>query len=151
MNDMKLQWETPRIEIEAFEANEYVAACWGVGCKVDVANDYEKSHGPTQGQTWYQLQCSHAEDHCGYAGNQVIYDYNNDGIADAMYEIKTDGLNDLECTLYKDDTYTETRKISEINKDWVGQTIYWTTAAGNKIWHHVGEVFSTVPNHPNRS
>lgn len=27
MNDMKLQWETPRIEVEAFEANEYVSSC----------------------------------------------------------------------------------------------------------------------------
>ncbi|MCI7737188.1 MAG: hypothetical protein MSL26_08605 [Clostridiales bacterium] len=45
MNDMKLQWETPRIEIEAFEANEYVAACWGVGCSVNDANQIEMDFG----------------------------------------------------------------------------------------------------------
>lgn len=149
---MKLQWETPRIEIEAFEANEYVAACWGVGCSVDQANQYEQTHKPNgNNKTWFELDCSHASDHCGYAGNQVIYDDNNDGTADRMVEVGTDGLGKLTCTLYTNDTYKTTMNISTINKDWFGKTIYWTTAAGDKIWHHVGEVFQTVPGHPNRS
>ena len=28
------RWETPRTVVQGFEANEYVAACWGVGCDV---------------------------------------------------------------------------------------------------------------------
>lgn len=39
------RWETPRIAVEKFEANEYVAACWGVKCDVDWANRYEWSQG----------------------------------------------------------------------------------------------------------
>lgn len=146
MNDMKLQWETPRIEIEAFEANEYVAACWGVGCKVDDANQIEKNLGKYQ-----QGVLDHGADHCGNAGNQVIYDDNNDGTADRMVEVGTDGLGTLTCTLYTNGNYTKTMPVSTITSEWIGQTIYWTTASGNKTWHHVGEVFQTVPNHPNRS
>lgn len=143
MNDMKLQWETPRIEIEAFEANEYVAACWGVGCDVNAANQIEKNLHKYQPGI-----LDHGADHCGFSGNQVIYDDNNDGTADRMVEVGTDGLGTLTCTLYTDNTYKTTMDISTVK---VGNTIYWTTAAGIKTWHHVGTVFQTVPNHPNRS
>lgn len=148
MNDMKLQWETPRIEIEAFEANEYVAACWGVGCNVDAANQIEKNMNNYQ-----QGVLDHGADHCGLSSNQVIYDDNNDGTADRMVEVGTDGLGTLTCTLYTDKTYTETMSVSKITSDWFEKPIYWTTAtaSGDKTWHHVGTVFQTVPNHPNRS
>ena len=65
-----------------------------------------------------------------------------------MVEVGTDGLGTLTCTLYTDNTYKTTMDISTVK---VGNTIYWTTAAGIKTWHHVGTVFQTVPNHPNRS
>ena len=35
-------WVKPVTEVQKFEANEYVAACWGVGCDVSWSNDYEK-------------------------------------------------------------------------------------------------------------
>ena len=28
------RWVKPRTEVQVFEANEYVAACWGVACDV---------------------------------------------------------------------------------------------------------------------
>lgn len=154
---MKEKWETPRIAVEEFAANEYVAACWGVGCKVDQANEWEKSHvfGSTDKITddrwqtsWYDKEVYHRGDHCGNSGNQVIYDDNNDGIADRMVEVGTDGLNTLGCTIWTDNTYSETRDISTVN---IGDIIYWTTSSGNKKWHHIGKVFATVLGHPNRS
>lgn len=146
---MKQTWVTPRVNIQNFEANEYVAACWGVGCSVDEANVYENKNKPTwSGKTWYELGCSHAADHCGNSGNQVIYDDNNDGTADRMVEVGTDGLGTLSCTIYDDGTYSSARNISSVK---AGDKIYWTTAAGDKVWHHVGTVYNTVPGHPNRS
>ena len=90
----------------------------------------------------------HSSDHCGLSGNQVIYDDNNDGTADRMVEVGTDGLGTLNCTIYTDSSYSAPMDISSVS---TGQTIYWTTSAGNKTWHHVGTVFNTVPGHPNRS
>lgn len=146
---MKQTWVTPRVNIQNFEANEYVAACWGVGCSVDEANVYENENKPTGSwETWYELGCSHAPDHCGNSGNQVIYDDNNDGTADRMVEVGTDELGTLSCTIYDDGTYSSARNISSVK---AGDKIYWTTAAGNKVWHHVGIVYNTVPDHPNRS
>lgn len=31
---MKKQWASPRILVQEFEANEYVAACWKINCNV---------------------------------------------------------------------------------------------------------------------
>ena len=154
---MKAMWETPRIAVEAFSANEYVAACWGVGCNTDQANEWEKNHifGTNKEITndrwqtsWYEKEVSHRDEHCGNSGNQVIFDYDNDGIADAMQEVGTDGLDDLDCTIWTDNTFSTERDISTVH---IGDIIYWTTSAGDKIWHHIGEVFATVLGHPNRS
>ena len=140
---MKKTWEVPVILVQQFEANEYVAACWGVGCNTADANRIEKNLGIYQPGV-----LDHSSDHCGLSGNQVIYDDNNDGTADRMVEVGTDGLGTLNCTIYTDSSYSAPMDISSVS---TGQTIYWTTSAGNKTWHHVGTVFNTVPGHPNRS
>ena len=140
---MKKTWEVPVIFVQQFEANEYVAACWGVGCSVDEANRIERNLGIYQPGV-----LDHSSDHCGLSSNQVIYDDNNDGTADRMVEVGTDGLGTLNCTIYTDSSYSTPMDVSSVS---TGQTIYWTTSAGNKTWHHVGTVFNTVPGHPNRS
>ena len=140
---MKKTWAFPLVCVQQFEANEYVAACWGVGCSVDEANRIERNLGIYQPGV-----LDHSSDHCGLSGNQVIYDDNNDGTADRMVEVGTDGLGTLNCTIYTDSSYSTPMDVSSVS---TGQTIYWTTSAGNKTWHHVGTVFDTVPGHPNRS
>ena len=140
---MKKTWAFPLVCVQQFEANEYVAACWGVGCNTAEANRIEKNLGIYQPGV-----LDHSSDHCGLSGNQVIYDDNNDGTADRMVEVGTDGLGTLNCTVYTDSSYSAPMDVSSVQ---TGQTIYWTTSAGNKTWHHVGTVFNTVPGHPNRS
>ena len=140
---MKKTWAFPLVCVQQFEANEYVAACWVVGCNTAEANRIEKNLGIYQPGV-----LDHSSDHCGLSGNQVIYDDNNDGTADRMVEVGTDGLGTLNCTIYTDSSYSAPMDVSSVQ---TGQTIYWTTSAGNKTWHHVGTVFNTVPGHPNRS
>lgn len=140
---MKKTWAFPLVCVQQFEANEYVAACWGVGCNTAEANRIERNLGIYQPGV-----LDHSSDHCGLSGNQVIYDDNNDGTADRMVEVGTDGLGTLNCTIYTDSSYSAPMDVSSVQ---TGQTIYWTTSAGNKTWHHVGTVFNTVPGHPNRS
>lgn len=137
-------WVKPRTEVQKFEANEYVAACWGVGCDVDWSNKYEQEHDR---DFWNGV--THDAAHCGNSSNQVIFDDNNNGTADRMIETGTDGLGDLVCTIYTDDTYNTVRDISTVKID---DVIYWTTtAADGRTWNHRGTVFGTVPGHPNRS
>ena len=68
-----------------------------------------------------------------------------DGVADRMVEVGTDGLGTLSCTIYTDAYYTTQKSIDSVK---AGDTIYWTTSAGNgwnkKTWHHVGTVFATM-------
>ena len=136
-------WVKPVTEVQKFEANEYVAACWGVGCDVSWSNDYEKR----QGDYWNGV--THDSAHCGNSSNQVIFDYNDDGTADAMIETGTDGLGDLNCTIFSDPSYSQERDVSTVK---VGDVIYWTTrAADGRTWNHKGTVFATAAGHPNRS
>lgn len=138
------KWETPRVTIQEFEPNEYVAACWGVGCDVNWANWYEKKYG---GDYWNGV--THDSAHCGNSSNQVIFDDNNDNVGDRMIETGTDGLGDLVCTIYTDETYHNVRDVSSVN---IGDTIYWTTKASDgRTWNHRGKVFATAEGHPNRS
>ena len=137
------KWETPRVTIQEFEPNEYVAACWGVGCNVDWSNRYEKWQGE------YENGVTHRWDHCGNSSNQVIFDDNNDNVGDRMVETGTDGLGELECQIYWDAYYTQPRPVSTVE---IGNIIYWTTTASDgRTWNHKGTVFATAEGHPNRS
>jgi hypothetical protein len=138
----------PILNYESFLPSEYVAVCWGVGCNVSTSNEYEQTHGPSYNKNWYDMGVSHAQEHCGTSSNQVIYDDNNDGTADRMVEEGTDGLGNLTCTIYTDGNFTTTKSITTIKP---GDDIYWTTNAGDKIWHHRGNVQATFPGRPNHS
>lgn len=136
-------WVTPKAMVEEFEANEYVAACWGVACEVDQANEVEWGQGD------YDRGVTHDSDHCGNPRNQVIYDYNSDGIADAMIEEGTDGLGDLPCKIFRDSSYSSPLNISDVKS---GMTIYWTTSSSDgRTWNHIGNVFNEYPGRPNHS
>lgn len=145
---MKEKWIAPKTVIEEFTPNEYVAVCWGVGCDTSVANSYEKNNYAYGHTTWWALGCSHDAAHCGSSSNQVIRDTNDDGTGDEMVEIGTDGLGTLRCTIYSDANYNSILSVSSVKP---GMNIYWTTAAGNKVWHHVGKVYATNPTRPNAS
>lgn len=137
------EYVTPRMTGETFAANEYIAACWGVQCDVDWANDYEWRQGD------YGNGVTHDAAHCGNSSNQVIFDDNGDNIGDRMIETGTDGLGNLTCTIYLDQNYILKRDIKTVN---IGDTIYWTTTASDgRTWNHMGTVFATAEGHPNRS
>lgn len=137
------KWETPKVTIQEFEPNEYVAACWGVECDTGWGNWYEIKTGD------FSNGVSHDGAHCGNSSNQVIFDDNGDGIGDRMVETGTDGLGDLVCTIYTNDTYSTVRDVSSVK---IGDEIYWTTTASDgRTWNHKGTVFGTAEGHPNRS
>ena len=142
------RWVKPRTEVQVFEANEYVAVCWGVACDVNWANEHEQTYG-----FWDDGNVSHAWDHCGNSSNQVIYDHENNGVGEAMVETGTDGLGTLECTIYTgydrwSGRFTRQIDVSDVH---IGQQISWTTVSGNRTWHHRGTVTATAEGHPNRS
>lgn len=139
---MKEKWTTPRTVIEEFTPNEYVAACWGVACSVEHANQYEKDHG-----YYNDGDVSHALDHCGNQEYQKIT-LNSKGKPKFMTEVGTDGLGNLYCTIYKSADYSSYLPITDVK---AGDYIYWTTTAGSKTWHHQGTVVGTIPSNPNLS
>lgn len=135
---MKKKWVAPRVEVQKFEANEYVAACWGVACDTQAAEGWEMSY--------FHFPKIHDSGVCGSFDNQVVYDDNNDNVADRMVELHG---YERQATLYTDNTYSTEKDIRDIKP---GDKIYWITKdLGIFEYHHVGTVQATVPGHPNRS
>ena len=136
---MKKKWVAPRTEVQKFEANECVAACWGVACDTAAAERWE----------WSQFHTirAHDDDVCGSFSNQIIYDDDNDGEADRMVELH---YGENGATLYTDGTYSTVLNIRDVKP---GQTLYWITKGplGVIDYHHQGIVQETFPGHPNRS
>ena len=148
MNTVKKSWVSPKATLEEFTPNEYVfSSCWGVGCTVrgsDKIPQYE-------GNYWNRHESNtHSADACGKSTNQYLYDSNDDGVVDSMYEMSSD-QGRMECTLYTDDNYTTVlTDFSTINS---GSNVYWITknTSDGRVWHHKGIAGSLYPNHPNRS
>lgn len=141
---MKKMWVEPRVQVQEFIPNEYVAVCWGVACLTGTANkvEWDFYRNPLQAGV------THDEAYCGQTSHQWLVDSDNNNVAETMTEINTDGLGNLACTIYTDSSYKTVRDISTVRS---GNYIYWTTSSGNRTWHHQGKVTDTVPGHPNRS
>lgn len=134
------KWTAPVIEVQVFEANEYVAACWGVACDTKAATKLENQmhNNPSGG---------HTSSLCGVQSHQYVFtDANN--VAIGMQEQKHPIWGTLTCTLYTDQSYTVRRDIANVDP---GDVIYWTTQRNGNLYHHVGTVQASYPGNPNRS
>ena len=153
---MKRVYERPLMTAELFEANEYVAACWGVSCIVNLANEVEEGMAPTNpkmnGNNNFADGQTHSLAGCGTASNQYLRDITGDGTVDSMQEYKSvavAGSNWLDCKVYTNAKYDTLKDISSVNP---GDYIYWTTSASDgRVWYHQGEAVATETAHPNRS
>ena len=135
----KKTWSMPQATVQAFEANEYVAACWGVAC--DVMGGEQSGDDPMRPSEGL----GHNRIYCGQTSHQLITTDEN-GIAIAMTEIDTRKSlgTDLPCTLYTDGSYTTTRDIRTVKE---GDYIYWTTSKDTRTWSHHGKVVAGSTNH----
>ncbi|MGN0643687.1 hypothetical protein [Gemmiger sp.] len=150
---MKQTWVTPRVNIQNFEANEYVAACWGVACKVG-SGDYG---GYTWSPYWQGLEplgrdkddhtgpCSHSEN------NQFRVNDSSTEVTD-FWEINADQKTNLNGGVTY---YIDNDNSGNING---GDIIFWYTDGSKdqnnpygRRWLHYGTVVNADPKHPNRS
>lgn len=139
MNNKK-QYYPPRVAVENFVPNEYVATCWLLSCSTTDAEDYEKKHN-----TWVwqnETKPVHGASACGSFGSYTIND-----VAGTMKEYSQDQNKWFDCTVYSDEYVTQV-SLNDIS---VNKKFYWTTGSGNRIWHHQGIVSQKDANHPNAS
>ena len=138
-------WVKPRTEVQKFEANEYVAACWKIACTVGAAGEVNEAH-PDPHRPAPGVTHSHNSDGngCGWEDSQYIVE-----VGDGVFNVTEYGQNILPCKLTRNNDWTGLQKsISDVQP---GQTIYWTTSLGDRTWYHYGTVGLEDANHPNRS
>ena len=150
---MKERWRTPSIQVEEFEANEYVAACWQIACAVPngaAIGEQVEDPMPGSGGPWWDRWTTGTHSRqsngtgCGWEHSQYIVE-----VRDGVFNVTEYGDNILPCELTRNPNWSGLS--STISNVQVGETIYWTTELGNTVWHHYGTVGQADPNHPNRS
>ena len=136
---MKNTWGSPRIVVEQFAPNEYVAACFQLACNVwqpggsDEIPTYD-GHGANRVEN-----NTHSANACGSAANQYITD--NNGTITVREYSSDQGW--LDCEILSPTSGT----IS------VGDYVSWNTYSGDgkRTWHHHGVASAADSSHPNRS
>lgn len=146
---MKKKWENPKIQVQEFMPNEYVAVCWRVGCENDTTISKQYSNAlKAYGYHWnqpegpYDSPFSHDGD-CRIASNNYFR-----GSADG---------SDLEFVM---ETSSAQGNLGGGFDYWIdngdkvvgtGDVIYWHTSNSERTWNHWGYVETAEASHPNRS
>lgn len=147
---MKKTWELPVICVQYFEANEYVAVCWGVGCVVGGPPGNYGGFGENDNWAHWGYTApsgNYCHDHsgsCQYAvNNQFNVDENNNVSFYAENNSEQGSLNGGFCSYIDNDG---DNKVSD------GDIIFWYTNGTNgRRWNHYGTVVNADSKHPNRS
>lgn len=146
--EMKKTWENPRILVQQFVPNEYVAACYQLACsRGSYGNSYPDSNwgGPERGDVSHSTLGTPAT--CGdVSANRVIT--SDGGVFQSVGE-------------YNGEQGWLNGRLTNIvdNGDGVtgpGDLVFWYTEAGNRWsgyrkWNHWGYIEQEDPNHPNHS
>lgn len=147
---MKKMWAEPKIAVQEFVPNEYVAACWQVGCIVGYGNyggygwknDWAMWGGtPPQGG-----EASH--DHRGSCSIASNNQFNVD--ADGNVSFFAENSSDQGSLNGGYTGYSDNNGNNSIDN---GDLIFWYTldADGDRRWNHYGTVMNISADHPNRS
>lgn len=150
---MKEKWEEPRILVQEFIPNEYVAVCWSVGCQNNTTFSNHNSNAP-YGNHWsgreggYDLPFSHDGD-CRNAGNNYFRGNANGSGLEFVMETSHDQGN--LSGGYDDWVDVNGNGMVDGNGSQGSDVIYWYTDNGSRRWNHWGYVQSAASGHPNRS
>ncbi|MDY5783895.1 MAG: hypothetical protein SPK62_08305 [Gemmiger sp.] len=144
---MKQTWVTPCVNIQNFEANEYVAACWNVAC---------------QNNTTYYNRNSNAPDSSKWSGKEGPYDsvFSHEGTctdsSNNYFRVDADGT-----VTFIEETTADQGSLkggydgyTDVNNNGVldgGDYVYWYTDNGTRRWNHWGVAQTADAAHPNRS
>ena len=134
----KRNYVKPLLNSEEFIPNEYVAACFKLGCSFEAANSYEEQidNHPIYG---------HQSGYCGNKDNQYV-EVDENGCIEKAYE-KHILWGELTIDFY-DETYTHKITGNVCVEDASGEpiTLYWKTSNGDNVYHHRGTITRNAAN-----
>lgn len=147
MNEMKKRWEEPKIMVQEFLPNEYVAVCWSVGCSNNTTFHHHCSNAP-YGNQWSGTEGPYDEvfSHDGSCRNPENNYFSGNADGSGLRFVNEDSSDQGYLTGGFD-------KWIDANNNGIVDTrdvIYWYTDNGGRRWNHWGYVQSTS-SHPLRS
>lgn len=146
---MKKMWAEPKIAVQEFVPNEYVAACWEVGCVVGNGNYGGYGDGDNWRMwDWVAPWGGACHDHTGSCRIPNNNQFNVDEYGNVSFFAENSSDQGSLNGGY-------TGYIDRNNSDSIdnGDLIFWYTLSGNsdRRWNHYGTVTDISADHPNRS
>lgn len=90
---MKMRWEEPKIEVQMFMPNEYVAACWKINCNVPLGiGFYDTNNNGKYDESDQKICRSNPRYGCGEWHKGVAGVPDDGPTANAMWQPVRDGL-----------------------------------------------------------
>lgn len=137
-------WKKPVIEVQKFEANEYVAACFQLACTA-MGNDKVPMYGHNG-----KICNTHSSQYCGNPAHQSL------SVANGVLSVKEiNASNEVSSTLHTISlSYTDNDRNGVPS---VGDAVEWANQAdipgirNDVVWHHSGKLTAVDTKYPNRS
>lgn len=154
---MKRKYEKPMAFVEAFVADEYVAACYSLSCKVGShkvnpvtntvwpSNEYYRSGW---GWAFEEEHASSGTGNCSDAASNYLT-VSDAGTFISLEEWRSDLNNGKGKFLHG--TRTGYKDLNKNGKCDAGDYIAWNTTNGDRTWHHWGIAQTADAAHPNHS
>lgn len=146
---MKKMWSEPRIAVQEFVPNEYVAACWEVGCVVGSGN-YGGYGSSDNWRMWDGVEPwgGACHDHTGSCRIPDNNQFNVDEYGNVSFFAENSSDQGSLNGGYTG--YVDRNNNGSIDN---GDLIFWYTLSGNRDrrWNHYGTVTNISSDHPNRS
>lgn len=148
---MKKTYLKPTAYIEAFSANEYVAACYSLACNVGSGKINPVTHTKwDSGSNGEEVHLSSGTGNCSDKGSNYLTVGSN-GEFLSLEEWRSD-LNDNKGG-WLHGTKVDYRDLNNDHKYGPKDYIAWNTSNsdGTRTWHHCGIAEVADPKHPNHS
>lgn len=163
---MNAVWETPRIAVEKFAPNDYVAVCYSLSCQVGSKGFTPTINGQEYPVYWTEQQAMNTWD----PGNRTEKKYSGTTQGDHNTTGKAGTCNDPASnyvTIDENNNYSfyeenneqgtlqgQITHVVDVNDDGVwgaGDIFAWVTYNATNYWRHWAEAIASDASHPNRS
>lgn len=142
----KRKYETPKAIFEKYTPDQSISACYNIACEYGMQGGQNGMHAPAEHllndiliPRDMRKDDTHSKRNngsgCGWSENQVV-ELDSDHKVRSLKEINVQNYKTIDCDVILQD----------------GNTVYWTTKAGNdRMWSHMGRISYKNIDRPNMS
>lgn len=131
----KRKYETPKAIFEKYAPDQSISTCYNIACEYGIQGGQNGILVPGDMRRDDTHSKRNNGSGCGWSENQVV-ELDSDHKVRSLKEINVQSYKTIDCDVILQD----------------GNTVYWTTKAGNdRMWSHMGRISYKNVDRPNMS